>query len=331
MKRIGLTTTIPVEIILAAGCIPVDLNNIFVTSGKALELIEAAETDGFPRNLCAWIKGLYTTASAYSIDTIIGVTEGDCSNTKSLIEVWQAKGIKVIPFGFPQSRQYEVMVKEVQHLMSTFKVSMEDVAAVIQKLYPIRQRVKYLDELTWKFNRATGFENHLWQVSCSDFNSSPENFMRELELSINKIEARNPFSESEIRLGYIGVPPIIEDIYMLVEANGGRVVFNEVQKAFTMADTGINANIFDMYLQYTYPYDLNTRMTDIKKAIAERRLDGIIHYTQSFCHRGIEDILIKKELRVPVLTIEGDLPGKADARTKLRLESYMDMLRDLKE
>jgi len=331
MKRVGLTTTIPVEILLAAGCTPIDLNNIFVTGGKGLEHIESAEIDGFPRNLCAWIKGLYTTASTSNIDAVIGVTEGDCSNTKSLIEVWQSKGIKVIPFGFPQSRQYDVMVKEIEHLMTTFKVSMEEVEEVIKKLYPIRQRVQYLDELTWKHNKATGFENHLWQVSCSDFNGNPEDFLKELEIKIKEIENRPTFPEKEVRIGYIGVPPIIEDIYALVETTGGRVVFNEVQRAFTMAQNTSDANIYDMYLQYTYPYDLSTRLIDIKKAIAERSLDGIIHYTQSFCHRGIEDILIKKELAVPVLTIEGDLPGKADARTKLRLESFMDMLRDLKE
>ncbi len=331
MKKVGLTTTIPVEVLLAAGCTPIDLNNIFVTGGKGLELIESAELDGFPRNLCAWIKGLYATAMTNEIDAVIGVTEGDCSNTKSLIEVWQSKGMRVIPFGFPQSRQREAMVKEIDHLMKTFEVSMQQVNKVMEKLYPIRQRIKYLDELTWRHNKASGFENHLWQVSCSDFNGDPATFLKDLEVQISEIEARSPFSDYEVRLGYIGVPPIIEDIYALVEANGGRIVFNEVQRAFTMAEASVHDSIYDIYLSYTYPYDLKARLVDIKKAIAERRLDGIIHYTQSFCHRGIEDILVKQQLGIPVLTIEGDLPGKADARTKLRLESFMDMLRDLKE
>ncbi len=331
MKRVGLTTTIPVEVLLAAGCTPVDLNNIFVTGGRGLELIESAEIDGFPRNLCAWIKGLYATATTNTLDAVIGVTEGDCSNTKSLIEVWQSKGMRVIPFGFPQSRQREAMVKEIDHLMNTFKVSMREVKEVIEKLYPIRQRVKYLDELTWRHNKATGFENHLWQVSCSDFNGDPDKFSKDLEEEIDEIESRSSFPDNEVRLGYIGVPPIIEDIYALVEANGGRVVFNEVQRAFTMAEASAEDSIYDIYLSYTYPYDLKARLVDIKGAIEERSLDGVIHYTQSFCHRGIEDILVKQQLGVPVLTIEGDLPGKADARTKLRLESFMDMLRDLKE
>ncbi|AKL96370.1 benzoyl-CoA reductase/2-hydroxyglutaryl-CoA dehydratase subunit, BcrC/BadD/HgdB [Clostridium aceticum] len=331
MKRVGLTTTVPVEILLAAGVRPVDLNNIFVTSGKALDLIEAAEIDGFPRNICAWIKGLYATAIAEEIDTIIGVTEGDCSNTKSLIEVWQSKGIDVISFGFPQKRQYEEMLQAVDGLMRHFQVNIEAVEEIKRKLYPIRQRVKYLDELTWKYNKATGFENHLWQVSCSDFNGDPQQFLVDLEKVIGSIEKRTPFEDKEVRLGYIGVPPIVEDLYTLIENNQGRVVYNEVQKAFTMAENNVDVDIHQMYLNFTYPYDLQTRLRDIKTAIIERKLDGMIHYTQSFCHRGIEDIVIKKELDLPILTIEGDLPGKADARTKLRIESFLDMLKDLKE
>jgi len=58
-----------------------------------------------------------------------------------------------------------------------------------------------------------------------------------------------------------------------------------------------------------------------------RELDGIIHYTQSFCFRGIEDIVIRKELNIPVLTLEGDRPGNLDARTRLRLEAFIDMLK----
>ena len=32
MKKIGLTTTVPIEVLLAAGYTPIDLNNLFITS-----------------------------------------------------------------------------------------------------------------------------------------------------------------------------------------------------------------------------------------------------------------------------------------------------------
>jgi len=62
VNRTGFTTTIPLEILLAADRIPVDLNNLFITGGKGLELVEHAVASGFPRNTCSWIKGIYSAA-----------------------------------------------------------------------------------------------------------------------------------------------------------------------------------------------------------------------------------------------------------------------------
>ena len=84
------------------------------------------------------------------------------------------------------------------------------------------------------------------------------------------------------------------------------------------------------YYDYTYPYDNNFRIKEIKKQIKMRKLDGLIHYTQSFCHRAIEDIILKENLDIPILNIQGDKLNVLDSRTKLRLEAFMDMLLDLK-
>jgi len=89
----------------------------------------------------------------------------------------------------------------------------------------------------------------------------------------------------------------------------------------------LEENLVDQYLKYTYPYSIFDRLEDIKIEIEKRKLDAVISYSQSFCHRQIDNILIKKYVDVPVLTIEGDQPGELDARTKLRIESFLDMLR----
>ena len=61
MAKVGITTTVPIEVIYAAGHIPVDLNNAFVSREDNQRLVEEAELAGFPRNFCAWIKGIYGT------------------------------------------------------------------------------------------------------------------------------------------------------------------------------------------------------------------------------------------------------------------------------
>ena len=68
-------------------------------------------------------------------------------------------------------------------------------------------------------------------------------------------------------------------------------------------------------------------MEDINRQITLRRLDGIIHYTQTFCFREIEDIIIKQRAKCPVLTIQGERPAPLDARNKLRIEAFIETLR----
>ena len=327
MSKVGITTSVPVEVLIASGNEPVDLNNVFVTSEDTLKQVELAEIDGFPRSICAWIKGIYASiVSSKDIDTVIGVVEGDCSNTRGLIEVLEQKGIKAIPFAFPHSKSYEILDKNIENLCREFRTTKKDAVEVKGELDKIRKKVAYLDYLTWKEDKVTGFENHIWQVSCSDFNGDYKLFDTNLDNFLKEASSRVP-DKKKIRLGYIGVPPIFADLYDFVQEFDAKVVYNEVQRQFTMADGIGNDDITRVYLNYTYPYDLNGRLNDIKNNISLRKLDGIIHYTQAFCYRGIEDIIIKDRLDVPVLTIEGDRPSKLDARTKLRIESFIDMLR----
>lgn len=326
MKSIGFTTSIPVEIIYGAGLRPVDLNNVFITDKNSVRLIEEAENAGFPRNTCSWIKGIYSAVlNSKDIDTIVSVVEGDCSNARALSEVLELKGIRCIPFSYPNSKSYEALKTEMEKLCQVFDTSFEEALKVKKELDVIRERLMYVDELTWKHNKVSGFENHIWQVCSSDFDSDYKEYREKLEQEIAVMEKREKRSE-KVRLGYIGVPPINSDLYDLVEALDARIVYNEVQRQFTMAD-GIGLNdLVEVYRVFTYPYNLSGRINDIKSQIKKREIDGIIHYTQAFCFRGIEDIVIRKELGVPILTLEGDRPGAVDSRSKLRIESFIDML-----
>ncbi|WP_261853364.1 2-hydroxyacyl-CoA dehydratase family protein [Clostridium folliculivorans] len=330
MKKIGLTTTVPIEVLIAAGYTPVDLNNVFVVSDNYLKYIDMAEKDGFPKSMCTWIKGLYGACLENGIKEVIGVMEGDCSNTKALIEVLQLKGIKVHPFSFPHSHSLEDVEREIKKLMDHFNVEEAEVETVRKRLNEVRALGKEVDELTYIDCKANGFENHLHQVSLSDFNGDIDVFEADLKKAINEIRTREPINK-KLRLGYIGVPPMTADIYGFVENFNAHFVYNEVQREFAFP-RGVEAkNIYEQYYDYTYPYNTEFRILELKKQIEERKLDGIIHYTQAFCYRAVEDIIIKNKLDIPILNIEGDKLNTLDARTKLRLEAFLDMLLDLKE
>ncbi|MCX8052440.1 MAG: 2-hydroxyacyl-CoA dehydratase [Armatimonadetes bacterium] len=319
MRRIGITTTIPVEVVYAAGCVPVDLNNAFINSDDPAALVAQAELDGYPRTACGWIKGIYSVVKSSICDAVIAVVEGDCSQTQAMVETLEATGVEIIPFAFPYGRDRDLLRLQIDKLIARLGTTWDAAFEWKHQLDRIRRKVWMLDELTWTQNAFSSFENHYYQVSCSDFNGDPAAF----EASIPSPKPTT--SDLRLRLGYIGVPPIFTDFYQYVETLGAKIVFNEVQRQFTMPfETN---DLVEQYLLYTYPYDIFGRIEDIKREVRRRSIVGLIHYTQSFCFRQIQDLIIRRHIDLPILTIEGEAPTKLDARTRVRIESFVEMLR----
>jgi benzoyl-CoA reductase/2-hydroxyglutaryl-CoA dehydratase subunit BcrC/BadD/HgdB len=261
------------------------------------------------------------------ITELIGVHEGDCSNTKVLIDILKSEGITIHPFSYPQSHSLEHLTTELQKFMNHFRVTLEEVEKVRLRLNSIRQYGLEVDHLTYLDEKATGFENHLYQLCLSDFNGDIVAYEASLKGIVTIISSR-PTNPKTIRLGYIGVPPMTGDLFDFVEDYDARIIYNEVQREFAFP-RGLTANsIFEQYHDYTYPYDFDFRLAEIKQQIRERKLHAVIHYSQAFCHKSAETILLKKALDIPILVIEGDQETQLDARTKLRIEAFLDMLKD---
>lgn len=323
-ERVGLTTTVPVEVLLAAKVTPVDLNNLFISDLQRDGLVARAELDGYPRNVCGWIKGIYATVLERGIDRVIAVTQGDCSQTHAMVETLQAAGVEVIPFAYPYDRDRELLRHQIERLAERLGTTWEAAERVRESLIPLRRRLAELDRLTWEEELVTGAENQYYLVSASDFASDVEGFASQVEKTIAQAQTRQP-TRGRVRLGVIGVPTIISDLYPALEKLGVQVVFNEIPRQFAMLPY-LDCELLEQYARYTYPYDVFGRIADVRREIERRRLDGVIHYVQTFCFRQIQDLLIKRELPVPVLTLEGDKPTPLDARNRLRIEAFVEML-----
>lgn len=321
---VGFTTTIPLEVLIAAGRRPVDLNNIFITDPDPQKLIEEAEVEGFPRNICGWIKGLYGVTRRRGIEEIVAVTEGDCSNTKALMEVLSLQGVTTVPFAYPFDRSTETLAHEIDKLARHFGVTRQQCEDVRERLLRLRRKVHEIDRLNWQEDRVSGGESHYYQVCTSDMNGDVDAYEAEVDAFLAEAGRREPFRQG-LRLAYIGVPPIFSDLYATLEGMGARVVFNETQRQFSMPYPV--DSLVEQYRRYTYPYDIFTRLADIETEIARRRIDGVIHYVQAFCFRQIEDMIVRQRLKSPILTLEGDRPGPLDARTRIRLEGFTEMLK----
>jgi benzoyl-CoA reductase/2-hydroxyglutaryl-CoA dehydratase subunit BcrC/BadD/HgdB len=217
------------------------------------------------------------------------------------------------------------MKTALQKLAADFGTNLRAAEKIRENLKPARELALKLDEMSWKDDKVKGWENHLWLVSASDFNCDEAKYRKELLKIIDECAARPAFPAGETRLGYIGVPSVYaKELYPYIEKHGARVVYNEVQRQFAMPEPG--KSLAEQYTNYTYPYSLQERIKDIKTETNKRKIQGVIHYVQAFCHRGIADLVFRETLGLPVLTLEGNADFFLNGHVKTRIEAFLDMI-----
>lgn len=322
-ELVGITTTVPIEVIFAAGCQPVDLNNRFINSERRGEYIALAEERGFPPTACSWVKGIYAAVHDAGIHTVVGVIGSDCSDNRCLCEVLADEGIRVVPFSYPYDRDARALGTEIERLMEAFGTTPQMVEKWRRALFPFRKLAGIVDELLWREGLVSATEANMALLGATDFYPEPgfyRFFVEEIAASTHR---RTPRLEG-IRLGLVGVPPMIDDLLPFLEQHGARVVYLETPRQFACIQPA--RDIVEQYHRFTYPYGIMARLEDISAQVEERGIQGIVHYVQSFCHRAIEGIVLRRHLVVPVLTLEGEKPGKMDGRTQTRLEAFLETL-----
>jgi Benzoyl-CoA reductase/2-hydroxyglutaryl-CoA dehydratase subunit, BcrC/BadD/HgdB len=317
---IGITTTVPVEVIFASGRTPVDLNNIFVADPDANALVAYAEQRGFPQSACAWTKGLYGAIHSRGIKEVVGVIEGDCANTYALCEILESEGVKVHPFGFPSSRRADDLRVALERFAARLGTTLDEAEAVKPALDDIRRLALKLYEQAGE-GRVSSGDLFVGLLNTSDFFGDPEKCRADLEAALAKSAPSAP--SNVIRLGCAGVPTILADMWDMFESLGARFVDHEVPRQFALLD-GIGKPMVETYLAYTYPYDVFSRIADVTGQARRRGVRGLVHYVQSFCHRQIEDRLWRERVDLPILTLEADRPGRVDERTRTRIEAFIE-------
>jgi benzoyl-CoA reductase/2-hydroxyglutaryl-CoA dehydratase subunit BcrC/BadD/HgdB len=321
-QEIGITSTVPVEIIYAAQCLPVDLNNRFIASASPKAMVEEAERNGLPANICSWVKGLHTAIRQSNLKIMVGVVQGDCTHLQSMLEALIPDGVRFVPFAYPYDMNRYQLRFEIEKLMEVFGVQWDEVKRVKGLLDSVRGLAGEADRRTWRDDALSGRDNFDALVNCSDFKGDPAAFGHELE-SLLAVRRYHPPANA-LRLGLLGVPGVMSNLFEFLEDHGARVVYNEVARQFAMPD--FSPDLLEQYLAYTYPYSIFGRIADIRRQTELRQLHGYIHYVQSFCHHQIEDLTFRKHLNLPILTLEGDRPGPLDGRTKTRIEAFLEML-----
>ena len=165
-------------------------------------------------------------------------------------------------------------------------------------------------------------------ISFSDLEGSPSGFKERVKRTLDAETRKGRRQERAEwpRVALIGVPPIYRDFHRTCAEAGLHVVFDELPFEFLRLGGKNIDELARNYSTYTFARPVDFRLDFLKRELAKRRIDGIVHYTQFTCHHILEDGLFRQELDWPMLTVQGDMPGETPAQIRLRLEAFGELL-----
>ncbi len=315
MSKIGITALVPPELIFACGGQPYDVNNVIPASRK------------YPKNkLCAWtaIWQEMLVKREIKIDSLVVVAGGDCHN--ALVDGQKAamSGIPTHFFFYPFDGDPEYLESQLHNLCG-FLGSIE----YPEKFREIR-KLKKTGQLIDKkrtIGKISSSEAFRLLISFSDLLGDLNEFKKALDIKTPQLTPYlNTGNIGVNRVALIGVPPIYHDFHDVAQSLDLQIVFDELPYEF-VRHTGTDINeVARDYCDYTFARPLDFRIEFLQKELEKRKVDGVIHYTQFACHHMLEDEILRQKLDYPMLTIQGDLPGKTPEQIKLRLEAFREVL-----
>lgn len=324
--RVGIFSTLPIEVLLAAGRRPVDVNNLFVTHPDPSLFLRRADSAGLPRALCAWTRGLLGAVISWELQTVVVVPQGDCSNNTTLAALLERLGIRVLEFNFPVAplRRRERMGYELDAFRRALSVSREKLDETFESMRPVRGLLEKMEALCWAERRLPGTQARHFLLQSTDMGGDPKLFSRRLEKVIGE------FSKAPVRSGprvaLFGVPNLVSDLAGRIEGSGAILALCETEHDFAMIPPA--PTLEEQYLNYAYPYGVEARLEKFLRLAEEREIDGVVVYTQAFCHHNLELARVQEALsEYPTVVIEADVPGPLSQRDLTRLEGFISLLR----
>gem|GEM_PF-2151617 len=316
----GITALVPPELIYAAGWRPLDINNWIPGS------------DARPRSkLCAWTASWREAilGGELKLDALVVVAGGDCHNALADGQVAARNVGRTHYFFYPFDGDAGYMEGQLRALEGFLGEGLRGERAHDRAMRALEEvaaakRLGLRLEALRSAGRADPGSTFDALISFSDLEGDPARFGGKVE---RLIDASRDFRGTEgPGVALIGVPPIYRDFHRACAEAGLRVVFDELPYEFLRLGGHDLRSLARSYSTYTFARPVEFRLGLLKRELSRRKVRGIIHYAQFTCHHLLEDGLLREELDLPMLTVQGDLPGRTPAQVRLRLEAFGELL-----
>jgi benzoyl-CoA reductase/2-hydroxyglutaryl-CoA dehydratase subunit BcrC/BadD/HgdB len=344
-------TYVPVEIIMAAGLIPVGL------CSTSDETIAEAEKR-LPANLCPLIKASYGFAVTdkcpymYFADLVVGETTCD-GKIKMYELLGKIKDVYVMALPRHQQRENSLAfwLGEIkafkQKLESKFGVSITDekLRRAIKERNHERALLKELYELSTAMPPPITGLRQLQMLYGSQFKFVHEEKVRELEDSIAKIRAagaagESPVSKTAKRILITGCPMggATEKLVRVIEESGGVVVAYENCTGAKQFDRQVDETGDPCEALAAYYLAIGcsimtpnpNRLELLGRLCAQFKVDGVVEMLLQSCHTyAVESYTIReflKEKNIPFISLETDYSTGDVEQLKTRAAAFIEML-----
>ncbi|WP_421716664.1 double-cubane-cluster-containing anaerobic reductase [Arcobacter arenosus] len=347
---------VPEEIIVGAG------GACFGLCGGSPATIADAETE-LPRNICPLIKSAHgfklqkTCAYTQSSDFIYGETT--CEAKKKTWEILN-KHHPVHVMNIPHMKR-EKDLKMWQEEIVEFKEHIEEVAGKKLSLDEMIEGTKIINEKRKAMQRLDslrGMNPDVIPISGKDalfinqmgFLDDPRRYTQKVNELCDELEKRieennSVFEKDTPRLMVLGTPiaPPNWKLHTAVEGSGGAIINEESCIGHRYYKDNVDLDSVeteeDLMKQLMQRYSAvdcacftpNTpRIDKILKMYEDRKADGVIYYTLSFCHTyNVESHLVTEALEVagiPCLVIESDYSPEDAGQIKTRVEAFLESI-----
>jgi benzoyl-CoA reductase/2-hydroxyglutaryl-CoA dehydratase subunit BcrC/BadD/HgdB len=342
---------VPVELILAAGLVPVGL------CASSDETIAEAEKS-LPRNLCPLIKSSYGFAVSgkcpytYFADLVVGETTCD-GKVKMYELLGRLKEVYVMDLPHTQRKEAsrQGWLREVrsfaEKLQERFGLTITDEALrqAIRERNAERALLKELYELSTRRPPPISGLRQLQMLYGSQFKFVYAQKMRELREAIDAIKAgyaagERPVPEGAKRILITGCPMggATEKLVRVIEESGAVVVVYENctgAKQFDrqVAETGCPYEaLADYYLAIgcSVMTPNHNRLELLGRLCDQFAVDGVVEMVLQSCHTyAVETQTVRDFLKgrgVPFLSVETDYSAGDAEQLKTRAAAFIEML-----
>ncbi len=334
-------TYTPIEIIHAAGFLPVRIYGGTITVEKAGTLV--------PNFVCPYMRTSLERVMRGEYKYLSGVIQGyTCDISCGMMNIWaENSGLKTfhtvpLPYNTNESARdfYRKALNELIDKLNAAggKFDMASLNRSLDLYADIRKKLLRLHELR-RQNIFTPPARDFYTIMEAGLCTPPEEYLEHLTKLVGEVENLKSAPVSGIPVLVSG--SIVEQMWIfdLLEAAGGQVVADDLCNGFRYCDpadgqgTDPLDRLIDRYMQ-RFPCParsiVDDRVPRVKQLVEESGAKGVIFLFQKFCTPHLADYpALSEALRdegIAVLPIEMDESGNIEGQLKTRFGAFFEMI-----